>query len=172
MKKWAIKLLLGALNIFTDIVMSKINVEWVKKSVGLTIKRLALFGEALTDADPNDKAQIEQIAKQTLLSPEFQELERSVVVELVSKIENQKLANMLLQTNDLRLQLFAVLGDDNKQNSEQLKAVLETFVKTEEFDSIVIGLAELLADKYAKNETMRLFIISLVESLVNSDDND
>jgi hypothetical protein len=172
MKKFAIKVLLAALNLFSNSIVSAIGSEWVKRSVALTIKRLTLFGEALTDADPNDKVQIERIARETLLSPEFQDLEKEVTAELAAKIPNEHLANLLIQSDALRLQLFAAIGDDNTDNGEQLKAIFEGFIKTEEFDSIVIGLAQLLADKYSKNEVAKQFIVSLVTSLVNSDDND
>lgn len=172
MKKWIIKVLVRALDIFTDLIVAKLNSEWVKKSVSLTIKRLSLFGEALTDADPNDKAQIEKIARETLVSPEFQDLERQITADLAAKIQNPQLAAMLTQSDNLRLQLFAVLGDNVVQNGEQVKIVFEDFLKSEEFDTIAIGLAQLLADKYAKNETMKQFIVSLITSLVNSDDLD
>lgn len=170
MKSFVIKILLKALNLFTDVIVSRINSEWVKKATELTIKRLSLFGEALVDSDPNDKEQVERIAKQTLLSEEFQNLEKAVTLEIASKIDNPILANMLIQSDDLRLKIFATLGDDVNSNKDQIKDVFEAFVKTEEFDTIVIGLTELLANKYAKNEATKEFMISLVTSLVNSDD--
>ncbi len=171
MKNFAIKILLNALALFSEIVISRINVEWVKKTLDLTIKRLKLFGEALTDNDPNDKDQIELIAKQTLMSEEFQALEKHITLEIVKQIPNEKLGNLLLQTDDLRLRFFALLGDENPENKEQIKDMFEQFIKSEEFDTVVINLTELLVEKYAKNEAAKQFIIAMVTSLVNSDDN-
>lgn len=171
MKKFAIKILVSALNLFSGTIVSLIPSEWVKRVAELSIVRLKLFGEALVDADPNDKDQIEKIARETLVSPEFQNLERQLTLEVVSKIPNVKLGNVLLGTENLRLQFFAVLGDDNKDNGVQIKELFESFLKSEEFDTMAITFAELLADKYAKNDLTRQFIINLVTSLVNSDDN-
>lgn len=171
MKNFAIKILLKALALFSDIIVSRINSEWVKRATELAIKRLSLFGEALVDSDPDDKAQIEKIARETLLSPEFQDLERQVTLDLASKIDDVRLANFLVQSDNLRLNFFSILGDDNPNNKEQIKDLFESFVKTEEFDTIVIGLADLLADKYAKNPATKEFIVALITSLVNSDDN-
>jgi len=172
MKKFAIKVLLNGLALFSELVIARINVEWVRKTLELTVKRLKLFGEALTDSDPNDKDQIELIAKQTLMSEEFQALEKHITNEIASQIPNEKLANVLLQTDDLRLKFFALLGDENTDNKEQIKVMFEEFVKSEEFDTVVINLTEVLVDKYAKNEAAKQFIIAMVTSLVNSDDND
>lgn len=171
MKKFVIKVLVNGLALFSDLIVSHIPVEWVKKTVNLTIKRLKLFGEALVDADPNDREQLELIAKQTLMSPEFQELEKHLTLELVSKIPNEKLGQVLLQTDTLRLNFFSIIGDENNDNKEQVKEMFEQFVKSEEFDSMVINLTEVLADKYSKNEAAKQFIIAMVTSLVNSDDN-
>lgn len=170
MKNFAIKILISALKLFSDVIVSRINSEWVKKSVELAIKRLTLFGEALVDNNPDDKAQVEAIAKQTLMSPEFQAVEKELTVMLANKISNKAFADLLIHTDELRLKLFASLGDDVIQDGEQVKEIVESFVKTEEFDTIVISFAELLADKYAKNDTMKQFIITLITSLVNSDD--
>ena len=144
MKSFAIKVLISALKMFDNAIVSKINSEWVKRIVVLSMKRLTLFGEALVDSDPNNKEQIEKIARETLVSPEFR---------------------------DLQKQLFAVLGDDNTANAEQIKGLFESYLKSEEFDTLAIGFAELLAEKYAKNEMAREFIVNIVQSLVDSDDN-
>ena len=170
MKKFAIKILINALDLFDDIILSKLSPQWVKDVATVTLNRLKLFGAALTDSDPNNKAQIERIARQTLLSSEFKNLERNLTLQLVEKMDNPKLGKVILDTDALRMQMLSALGDDDLNNAEQLKKVLESFLKSEDFDSIAITFAELLAEKYAKNETMRLFIINLVESLVNSDD--
>lgn len=172
MNKFVVKVLVAALDMFNTLVVSKIANESIKKSVELLIKRLRLFGEALTDANPDDKAQIEQIAKSTLLSPEFQELERQITADIAAKIKNEKLAQMLIQSDALRLRLFAVLGDNETNNADQIKKLFEDYLKSEEFDSMAISIAELLAEKYAKSDVMKQFFISLVTSLVNSDDND
>ncbi len=172
MKNFVIKILLKALALFTDLIVNRLNSLWVKRATELAIKRLMLFGEALVDADPNDKDQIEKIARETLMSLEFQQLEKQITLDIASKIEDVRIANFLIQSDALRLNLFAVLGDDDPNNKEQVKDLFASFVKTEEFDNIVIGLADLLADKYAKNSATKEFMISLVTSLVNSDDQD
>lgn len=172
MKKFAIKILVQAIDLFDDMIIARLSPEWVKNLAALTIKRIKMFGIALSDSDPNNKAQIEKIARETLLSREFQDLEKALTARLVEKISNPKIGKVILDTDALRLQMLAAFGDDNMNNGEQLKAVLEGFVKSEDFDSMAITFAELLADKYAKNETMKLFIINLVTSLVNSDDNE
>lgn len=170
MKNFVIKILTGALDLFSDIIVTRIPSEWVKQLVSMTTKRLLLFGEALTDSDPNNKEQVERIAKETLLSPEFQELEKQLTLNLIEKIPNPKLGKVILDTDALRLQLFATLGDNDPNNAEQLKATFEAFLKSEEFDSMAITFAELLAEKYAKNPATQQFIVGLVTSLVNSDD--
>ena len=172
MKNFVIKILLKALALFTDLIVNRLNSLWVKRATELAIKRLMLFGEALVDADPNDKDQIEKIARETLMSLEFQQLEKQITLDIASKIEDVRIANFLIQSDALRLNLFAVLGDDDPNNKEQIKDLFASFVKTEEFDNIVIGLADLLADKYAKNPATKEFVMSLVTSLVNSDDQD
>lgn len=172
MKNFVIRILLKTLTLFTDLIVNRLNSLWVKRATELAIKRLMLFGEALVDADPNDKDQIEKIARETLMSPEFQQFEKQITLDIASKIDDARIANLLIQSDALRLNLFNVLGDDDPNNKEQIKDLFASFVKTEEFDNIVIGLADLLADKYAKNPATKEFVMSLVTSLVNSDDQD
>lgn len=169
-KNFAIKVLLGALNIFSKMVIARLPSEWSKKLATLSVVRLSMFGEALTDANPDDKAQIEQITRETLLSKEFQELETEFTKELASKIPNQAIADVLLTTNKLRLDFFAALGDNNDANQEQINVLFADFVKSEDFDTIAISMTTLLADKYAKNDIVHDFIIATVTELVNSDD--
>jgi hypothetical protein len=171
MKTFAIKVLISALKMFDNAIVSRINSAWVKRVVTLMMKRLTLFGEALVDGDPNNKEQIEKIARETLVSPEFQDLQRQLTIELAAKIPNQKLATVLVSTENLRMQFFAVLGDDDSANAAQIKELFESYLKSEDFDVMAITFAELLAEKYAKNEMAREFIVSIVTSLVNSDDN-
>lgn len=170
MKKFIIKSLIAALGLFENIVVSKFPSEWVKKISRLVVSRLKLFGEALVDVDPNDKDQLEKIAKETLGSVEFAELEGFITQELVEKIPNEKLGQILLSTEQLRLNFFRIVSDEDKDNGKQIKELFESFLHSEEFDSIAIQLTELLAEKYAKNQDVRLFLVGLVTSLVNSDD--
>lgn len=171
MKKFIIKALLTGLSLFENMIVNKFPSEWVKKISKLGISRFRLFGEALIDADPNDKAQLEKIAKETLGSPEFADLEGFITREIADKIPNEKLAQILLSTEQLRLNFFTILSDDDKDNGKQIKALFESFLHSEEFDTVAITLAELLAEKYAKNEAVRQFLVDLVTELVNSDDN-
>lgn len=170
-KNFAIKVLLGALNIFSKMVIAKLPSEWSKKLATLSVTRLELFGIALTDANPDDKTQIEQITRETLLSKEFQDLETVFTQELASKIPNPAIANVLITTNQLRLDFFAALGDGNPENQAQINQLFANFVKSEEFDTIAINMTTLLADKYAKSELVHQFIVATVTELVNSDDN-
>lgn len=170
MKNLILNVVIKALEFFSSFITDKVDSKSLKRSIELLVKRVVLLGRALTDADPDDKAQIEVIVRQTLLSPEFVELEKQVTTDLVAKIENEKLATLLSETDDLRLKLFAALGDDDTQNGEQIKLLLEDFLKSEQFDTVAISMAELLAEKYAKNPLAKEFFISLVKSLVNSDD--
>lgn len=170
MKSFTIKVLISALKMFDNAIVSKISSEWVKRIVVLSMKRLTLFGEALVDSDPNNKEQIEKIARETLVSPEFRDLQKQLTAEIVSKIPNPKVAALLIATENLREQFFAVLGDDNNANADQIKDLFESYLKSEEFDTLAIGFAELLAEKYAKNEMAREFIVNIVQSLVDSDD--
>ena len=170
-KNIAIKILIGALNLFAKSIINQLPSEWSKKVATLSVSRLKLFGEALTDANPNDKEQIEVITRETLLSPEFQDLETTLTQDLADKITNKAFANLLIGTDKLRLQFFGVLGDGNTDNSAQINELFNGYVKTEEFDSLAIEMATLLADKYAKNELVKQFLIDAITELVNSDDN-
>lgn len=96
------------------------------------------------------KNNLKKIAKETIGSHEFAELEKFAVSELAAKIPNAKLAEVLLSTESLRLNFYLLLTDDNKNNSEQIKELFESFLRSEDFDNIAITLTELLAEKYAK----------------------
>lgn len=170
MRKFIIRALLSGLDLFESVIINKFPSEWVKRISKLAVSRFKLFGEALVDSDPNDKEQLEKIAKETIGSHEFAELEKFAVSELAAKIPNAKLAEVLLSTESLRLNFYLLLTDDNKNNSEQIKELFESFLRSEDFDNIAITLTELLAEKYAKNPTVKEFLVGLVTTLVNSDD--
>lgn len=171
MKKFIIKSLLAGLTLFETFIINKFPSEWVKKISKLAVARFKLFGEALVDADPNDKDQLEKIARETLGSSEFADLEGFITREIANKIPNDQLAQVLLQTESLRLNFFLILSDEDKDNKKQIKELFESFLRSEEFDSIAITLVTLLADKYAgKNPAIKEFLVALVTSLVNSDD--
>lgn len=171
MKKLVIKILNAGLNMFESVIVSHLSSESVKQFVKLLFERLGLFGDALVDADPNNKAQIEKIAKETLISPLFQQMETSIAGELAAKIPNEKLREVLMTTDKLRLQFLGTLGDNDPNNQEQIKQLFDDFLKSEEFDTIVLTLTKLLTDKYSKNETVSQVILGIVTELVNSDDN-
>jgi len=170
MKKFIINALITGLQLFESLVVDKLSSQWVRLSAKLSISRLKLFGEALVDSDPNDKAQIEKIAKETLVSAEFSQLHSALTNELASKVKNEQLVKLLVLTESLRMHVLAVLVDDNKDNSAQLKAALEDFMRSEEFDALAISFAELLTDKYAKDPVIKRYLVALVTTLVNSDD--
>ena len=171
MKKFIIKSLLAGLNLFESFIINKFPSEWVKKISKLAVVRFRLFGEALIDADPNDKDQLEKIARETLASTEFADLEGFITREIADRIPNDKLAQVLLQTESLRLNFFLILGDEDKDNAKQIKDLFESFLHSEEFDTVAITLTSLLAEKYAgKNPAVKEFLVALVTSLVNSDD--
>lgn len=170
MKKFVIKLLLEGLSLFESIIVNKFPSEWVKKISKLAVARFKLFGEALIDSDPNDKEQLERIARETLASPEFIALEGFITTELAAKIPNEKLAQVLISTEKLRLNFLSVISDDDTDNAKQLKELFDSYLHSEDFDTVAITLTELLAEKYAKNAVVREFLVNLVTTLVNSDD--
>jgi len=171
MKKFVIKALVAGLTLFDSFIINRLTSEWVKKLAKLATSRLKLFADALIDSNENDKEQLEQIAKETLISTEFVDLNALLTKQLADSIENQHLVKMILFTETLRLKLLALLVDEDKNNKAQVKQLLEEFVKSEDFDSIAISLAELVTDKYAKDPLVKQYLVSLVTTLVNSDDN-
>jgi hypothetical protein len=170
--KLVTKLLTGAISLFEKVIVPRIKVEWFSKLVTLLAGRLKAVTEALTDADLNNNAQLEQIAKETLLTPEFQSLQADLFKRAAEKINQPIVTQLFAGTETLRSQLFIAIGDDVTPDADQVKTLLADFVKTEQFDELVIALTTLLAEKYAKNEIIKNFIVMAIEDLVNSDDND
>lgn len=169
--KLVIKITVATLSLFERVIIPRISLDWFKSTVVLLTNRLKMIVAAFGDDNLDNNEQLEQIAKETLLTKEFQELQLMLFTKLVEKANNEAITKLILGTEQLRSELFIALGDDVKPDSLQLENALKSFVKSENFDELAIMFSKLLVEKYSKNEVVNNFIIAGIEELVNSDDN-
>jgi hypothetical protein len=169
--KLVIKITVATLSLFERVIIPRISLDWFKSTVTLLTNRLKIIVAAFGDDNLDNNEQLEQIAKETLLTKEFQELQLMLFTKLVEKANNEAIAKLIIGTEQLRSELFIALGDDVKPDSLQLETALKSFVKSENFDELAIMFSKLLVEKYSKNEIVNNFIIAGIEELVNSDDN-
>lgn len=169
--KLVIKITVATLSLFERVIIPRISLDWFKSTVVLLTNRLKIIVAAFGDDNLDNNEQLEQIAKETLLTKEFQELQLMLFTKLVEKANNEAITKLILGTEQLRSELFIALGDNVKPDSLQLEDALKSFVKSENFDELAIMFSKLLVEKYSKNEVVNNFIIAGIEELVNSDDN-
>ena len=145
--KLVIKITVATLSLFERVIIPRISLDWFKSTVVLLTNRLKMIVAAFGDDNLDNNEQLEQIAKETLLTKEFQELQLMLFTKLVEKANNEAITKLILGTEQLRSELFIALGDDVKPDSLQLENALKSFVKSENFDELAIMFSKLLVEK-------------------------
>lgn len=117
----------------------------LQESIQLFIQPLRDTVTKLSDADPDNKAQMEQIWLDFVRSDAFSNMAEARVYELVSHIENEKAKDFTYKTVALALQVIKSLYDVDPNNVAQIREVLTGFLT--EKDNIKSGLAFLIEDE-------------------------
>ena len=127
--KLVIKITVATLSLFERVIIPRISLDWFKSVVVLLTNRLKMIVAAFGDDNLDNNEQLEQIAKETLLTKEFQELQLMLFTKLVEKANNEAITKLILGTEQLRSELFIALGDDVKPDSLQLENAFTAFKK-------------------------------------------
>ena len=119
--------------------------EEVKEAIKLFVRPIRETVAKLSDADPNNKQQMEQIWLNFVRSDEFNDMAEARTYQLVSHIENENVKDFTYKTVSLALRVIRSLYDVDPNNVTQIREILTDFLT--EKDNIKSGLAFLIEDE-------------------------
>lgn len=140
-----------AIGLIESIFISRINKPLLKRAIQLPLTRIRETVAALSDGNPKNDAQVEEIWDKFAGTdlPDFAEDELAIAIE---KVQDEKVKLVLAAFAPYTVNILRAVTDDNTANKEQITA---------------IGKA-LLADKVARNAAIESLIIPWVEENVKN----
>lgn len=123
---------------------------------------------ALSDANPEDEAQIRAIVNEMLTSGDFYQGTRESVLANIAKIENENAQAALSLVLDKVYTVGSILTDPIEDNGAQLEAEMREFIASPEGISFFTSVLKLVLDDATAN-LIALILIEAVKGLVNDD---
>lgn len=159
-----LKLLANIARAFTE----KITHAPSKKIVDGTIDNFKNLITALSDANPEDEAQIREIVNQMLTAGEFYEGSRESILLNIQKVKNENLRNALILALDNTYIVGATLTDEIEDDGEQLEALLQEFLGSPEGVEFLNYLLKLVVDPSTAN-LIALILIEALKGIITDD---
>lgn len=125
----------------------KIEDQRGRKIIEGTFAGAAALTNALSDADPNDAAQIRAVVNQMLTSGDFYQGTRESLLATIEKIKADNIKTVLSLAVDQVYGSLRLLTDETTPNDEQLKGQLQAFVRSAAGLEFVTGLLEIAFDE-------------------------
>lgn len=144
--KIALRALANGLSLFKNHIVGLFKQQKWRDAFTVFINALQKGINRLFDADPNNDAQMNQIAVDIFSDPVFLSFQSAAFDGIVAKIDNQNIREALLGTEKLRSQLIQIFGDANPNNKEQVEAYLKEYLQSEDFMASVLNLLEAMAE--------------------------
>jgi len=163
-KIWA-ALIKGALKFVERKLRKVIKDDIAYEGVTLLTTPLKATADALSDSDPDDKAQIAGIAKRHLNIGVIPYVERRAT-DLAMKIKNDELRQFVTTVDNIPFAVARIYTDDNPNNDNQLLGYIEAWLEDKENQEVIINVAlRTLIEKVFDVETAE-FLIGLINNQI------
>lgn len=164
-----VQFILTNLDMIREEIESNIDTQVLKDTVGSLFFPIEEIVLALSDANPDNKGQIDLILKEYVNS-KVSALLDTYSIELTNKIQDKTVRELASIFVTPTVSTLRALSDDNQNNEAQLKEIwLDNLVKDREsqervFNSIIIPFVDKLAEKskFGRLAKQAINIISLI----------
>jgi hypothetical protein len=165
---WA-RLVLSNVAVLQEEVVANLPGGVVKQSVESLFEPIEEVVLVLSDSNPDNKEQVNQVLKD-YLNDDLARLLDNYSIELVQQINDQVVKNMVKLFVVPTVETLRAMSDDNPANEAQLKEVwVENFVKDKEsqaafFNGVIVPFVEKVGknSKFGRFASMALDFISLI----------
>lgn len=165
---WA-RLVLSNVAVLQEEVVANLPGGVVKQSVESLFEPIEEVVLVLSDSNPDNKEQVNQVLKD-YLNDDLARLLDNYSIELVQQINDQVVKNMVKLFVVPTVETLRAMSDDNPANEAQLKKVwVENFVKDKEsqaafFNGVIVPFVEKVGknSKFGRFASMALDFISLI----------
>lgn len=136
---------LNAMQVF----VSRISHEPSRKILeGMRLAFVKLVG-VLSDANPDDDAQVQAIVNETLTQGDFYQGSRQTILLNLNKVQNPNVKTLLLNLVDPVYEIAGKLTDDNSENSQQIEELLKSLAVSDKGLESIVALMSLIFDPEA-----------------------
>jgi hypothetical protein len=157
------KLILSLLTRLGQLFLSKIKDAEIRLMASGLLDSAAKTVDVLSDADPNDAQQLREIINGLISKGDFSEGLRLELLSKIQKLKNEDVRKALTIINGNAFPIAELLTDDNKDNSDQIKEYLVTFLRGESGMELFAALLSIiLPPAYA--DTLTLLIVEALLS--------
>jgi len=117
------KLILSLFTQLINLFIPRIKDDELRQMAGGMLKSSQRTIEALSDADPNDKAQLQAILNELIRSGEFQQGAKAELQQSIAKLDDENVRLLLTIINNQAWIVGDRLTDDNPANAQQLRII-------------------------------------------------
>lgn len=164
-KFWA-KMLIGLITVLRNSLGQYIANENLRNLYFLTLKPSENIINALSDENPDNKEQINEIFQKhlnTAVIPYGQEQFKA----LSDKIKDPGLMQLVATAGTIPFAVGQIYTDENPENEQQLKAFLEVWVENPENQkNILAAITVWVSSLFKENPALANFIISALEARI------
>ena len=151
------------IKIIEKTLIDKIPVEGIKSDVKLILEPITKMVRVLSDNDPNDKVQIENVWLEFVRSNEFNQTYKARVVQLVNLIEDDLARDFIRSIVGPCLETIQSLYDEDPNNVEQIRNIWISFITND--SNIDSMLNFIFVDEIAR-DSVRLIIAAIKETIL------
>lgn len=144
--------------------IDRIPDETIKRDVKLILTPITKMVRALSDKDPNDKIQIQNVWLDFVRSSEFNHTYQARVIQVVSLIEDDLAREFIKSIVTPCLKTIESLYDEDPDNVEQIRKIWISFIKDQSNIDAILNF--MFLDEITK-DSIRLVIESVKETILD-----
>lgn len=169
-KKWVGKLVLGFIAGIDVYLVDRINSDFAKRSIRNLLNPLKAITNALTDGNPKDEEQVNQIVR-TYLNQEVPVFATGEITAALEKVQNPDVKAVLGTLANPIVDMIRLLSDDNPDNEAQLKQMLGDFVGDKDTQKIaILHILLPLVNAKVKDGPLKEMLISIINDILLGED--
>lgn len=146
------------LNIIRNTLVRELNVPGIESDIDLLLSPIKGTVKVLSDNDPNDKEQTEQVWLDFVRSNEFNASYKNRIMQAISLIEDETVRNFVQRIALPCLETISALYDANPNNVEQIRDTWIAFATNKENINSIVSF-------FVKDEEMANHISVIIDSI-------
>lgn len=162
------KLILSAFTELINLFVPRIKDDELRQMAGGMLQSGRRTIEALSDADPNDKAQLQEILNDLLRAGDFQAGAKAEISQAIGRLDDENVRLVLNVVNNQAWIVADRLTDDDPANSQQMRAYLVDLLKSQDGVAFLRGLLALVLPGQTA-DTITLIVLQLIISQLEED---
>lgn len=156
---WAASIIVGLLSLYVPRLLDAIQSGALRTAATSLLNRAKEMIKAISDADPENEAQLNAIVR-NFLSQDAVPLAEGVVTEKIALIGNERVRRGLTILSRPVVDSMRILTDENPDNAAQAEVVLDDFLLNPEAQEFIIAdLVMPILEKRIPDPLIRSFLL-------------